>query len=381
MKISKSSVMKLEGPQWLRQKRLRAWNSFSSLPEKPFYRYGLNIITPLEGMNPPELASGGNRIEIESTVRAENSAGDKRLFSSLNMENRFESMHMAFCSQFVYLKVPDNTSLPSPVIIRKTMSEKSFFEHAFIDVGKNCTLSILESLEAEETPTGRGYHSGGVEIFLGEGSSLLFVSTQNLPPRTNNFSIKNAFLSRDSALEWVTADMGSRLTLSRVCGIMEGQGSSLKTKMLVFGSGSQHFDFNVSSTHAAPHTQSDIVQKAVLDGKARMVMNGLVKIEQAAPHSVGYQKEDTLLLSPHAEASPIPNLEIDNNDVKCSHGTTVGQLDKNVLFYLMSRGLDEESAVRLAVKGFLEPLIAALPLKGLRNDIRRSIENKLGGKT
>ena len=144
---------------------------------------------------------------------------------------------------------------------------------------------------------------------------------------------------------------------------MAGQGSSLFTKMMVYGTGQQHFDLNISSVHAAPDTVSDIVLKSALDGKARMVANGLVRIEKNAPRSNGYQKEDTLLLSPDAEAAPIPNLEIDNNDVRCTHGTTVGQIDKNILFYLMARGLVRETATQLVVAGFFEPLIAGIPLQ------------------
>ena len=120
-----------------------------------------------------------------------------------------------------------------------------------------------------------------------------------------------------------------------------------------------------------------MVQRAVLDGKSKLIINGLVKIEQSAPYSNGYQKEDTLLLSPDAEVAPIPNLEIDNNNVRCSHGTTVGQIDKEVLFYLMSRGLDHETALRLAVKGFFEPLIGSLPLESLQEQIRSVVSSRL----
>jgi len=318
MELNKESVLALsrEEPVWLKEKRLHAWDSFSASTPLPFFRYGLSIITPLEGMNIEELDIDGNSIEVSPHhgIQIERSAVDQRLFSSLSLD-RFSSMHIAFCNNFLHIKIPDNTELSDPLFIQKTMTSPTFFNHLFIDVGKNCKLSILESLEGGSPRAGGGdYHSGGVEIFLGEGSSLLFGSNQNLSTTTYNFSVKKAFLQRDSRLEWVTVDTGSLLTLSRIDGKMEGQGSSLYTKMMVFGTRDQHFDFDASSIHRASDTYSDLNQKAVLDGKAKLIMNGLVKIEQNAPRSNGYQKEDTLLLSPDAEASPIPNLEIDNTN-------------------------------------------------------------------
>ena len=375
MKLNKESVLLLsEGDSdQLRQKRIQAWEFFCSTSPIPFIKYGLSIITPLDSIEFDNLDPEGNKISFSSPpgIKINNFINDERVFSTFPQE-RFSSLHIAFCNNFLHIKIPDNFQSGEPLYIQKKMGGKNFFEHIFIDVGKNCKLSILESLEGQGNS-----HSGGVEIFLGEGSSLLFGSKQDLSFETNNLSIKKAFLEKDSKLVWLTFDSGSRLTLSRIDAKMLGQGSSVYTKLMLFGSHNQHFDFNVSSIHSASDTFSDINQKAVLDGRAKMVINGLVKIEKNAPRSNGYQKEDTLLLSPDAEAAPIPALEIDNNNVRCTHGTTVGQIDKKILFYLMARGLDEETATRLVVKGFFETLISSLPLEKLQEDIRKIIESRL----
>ena len=159
--------------------------------------------------------------------------------------------------------------------------------------------------------------------------------------------------------------------------VLQGAGSSLKTSHLAIGSVSQHFDVSLTSTHSAPGTRSTILQKAAMAGKAKIKLNGLVKIQKKATNSNGFQQEDILLLSPEAEASPTPNLEIENNDVRCTHASTVSHMDKERLFYPMSRGLTEEQAARLLVKGFFEPIIKELPLKDIQDKVRAAIEEKL----
>lgn len=326
-------------------------------------KYGLGIATSLDNFFPDEIGSG----QVKCNSKFVSKTGEK-LFS-LIPENQFTSLHKKN-AEILSLKIPDNTILKEPIIIRKTQ-DSAFFEHTIIEVGKNCSLSVIETLE------GSGYHSGGLELFLGEGSKLVFGSSQLLSKESNNFSIKKAFLEKDSYLEIVTADIGSNKTISHITGDLAGQGASLDTKALMFGSGDQHFDFNITSTHSAPHTQSNITQKAVLDDRSKLILNGLVRINQNAPGSNGYQKEDTLLLSPEAEAAPIPSLEIENNDVRCSHGTSVGQIDKDMLFYSQSRGLSEEKATHMAVKGFFEPLISSLPMPSLQEALRKEIKKKL----
>lgn len=293
-------------------------------------------------------------------------------FSTLPLTDRFAIRHAALCDHVLHLRIPDGTVLGEPVVVSKTMGGAGFFEHVIIDVGRDCKLAILESLDGQGS-----VHSGGAEIRVGEGSSLLFGSIQNLSPATDNLSFRTARVAQDASLEWVLIDTGGRVTLSRIDGRMVGRGAKLTTKLMAFSTGSQHVDLDVTSVHAAPDTASDIIQRAVLDGQAKMIINGLVKIQKNAPRANGTQKEDTLLLSPAAEAAPIPALEIDNNDVRCSHATTVGQIDRNVLFYLMTRGLDEEQATRLVVTGFFEPLVAGLPLPALRADVAGIIARRL----
>ena len=238
-------ALPLEGPNWLQEKRKHAWNQFSESEQLPFFRYGLSITTPLEGVEPTTITREGN----ESIVTGVASRKPTPQVFDLLPSDRFASLHKAFTTNFLTIKIPDNTILKDPLVIDHLMNATTFFHHLEIVVGKNCTLSILESVK------GRGaFHSGGVEINIGQGSSLVYGSAQHLDSTTKNIQFRNAHVGQDAKLEWIMIDTGSKLTISRIDGRMDGRGSQLITKMMVFGTGNQHFDFDVASIHGAPNT-------------------------------------------------------------------------------------------------------------------------------
>ncbi len=146
---------------------------------------------------------------------------------------------------------------------------------------------------------------------------------------------------------------------------------------LYFGDWDQHFDHNTSQDHVAPHANSDLLYKGALDGASKAVFRGVIRVHEGAQQTDAYQTNRNLLLSEDAVADSLPNLEIAADDVKCSHGATVGQLDEDSLFYLMSRGLPKEKAERLVVLGFLGEVMSRLPLGGVQQKVTRAIEAKL----
>jgi Fe-S cluster assembly protein SufD len=156
-----------------------------------------------------------------------------------------------------------------------------------------------------------------------------------------------------------------------------GAGASSDMLGLYFGDGDQHFDFNTSQDHIEPNTASDLLYKGALDGKSRAVFRGIIRVHKGAQRTDAYQTNRNLLLSPGARADSLPNLEIEADDVKCSHGASVGQLDSEAKFYLMSRGLSGIQAERLVVLGFLGEVLAKLPLGGVVEKVTRVIEEKL----
>ena len=251
---------------------------------------------------------------------------------------------------------------------------KSEFDHTLIVLDEFSKLTLIENSFGQNTA---GYRSSAVEIFAKESSQINYSSVQELPDSVFNYSQKNAYLEKDASINWVVCDLGVKICKSDVTTWLNGEGSSAKKLTFFFGSGSQQFDLTLNVHHKAPYTRSDLVTRGALNQNAKALYRGLVKIHKEAPESNGFQKEDTLLLSEEAEANAVPNLEIDNNNVKCSHGTTIGQIDHEKLFYLMSRGLSEQKAKRKAVEAFFEPLIRKIEMKELRKTTRQSITQKL----
>ena len=178
-------------------------------------------------------------------------------------------------------------------------------------------------------------------------------------------------------MNWLDCCLGSRYTRADIITRLSGRGSSTNNYGLFFGTGSQQFDLNVGTIHAERNTVCDMMTKGALNDRAKAVYTGLVKINANAANSNGYQKEDTLLLSPDAEADSIPQLEIDNNEVKCTHGATVGQVDKEKLFYLMSRGIPANESKKILVEGFFEPMIQKIAVENVQNKLREIVAERV----
>ena len=178
-------------------------------------------------------------------------------------------------------------------------------------------------------------------------------------------------------INWLDCCFGSNVTLSEVTTNLNGEGAETNNYGIFFGNKKQQFDLVANSMHNMPDTKSDIFTKGALTDKSKCIYRGLVKIQKNASGSNGYQKEDTLLLSPNAAADSIPDLEINNSDVKCSHGASIGRIDREKLFYLMSRGMDETEATRIYVKGFFEELIQKMKIKELRDNMHNLVEKRM----
>jgi Fe-S cluster assembly protein SufD len=184
---------------------------------------------------------------------------------------------------------------------------------------------------------------------------------------------------RDSKLDTLNVSLGGTTTRVDLNARLMGPGSNSDMLGLYFGDGDQHFDHNTSQDHVADHARSDLLYKGALAGKSRSVFRGIIRVHPGAQRTDAYQTNRNLLLSGDARADSLPNLEIQADDVKCSHAATVGQLDAEMLFYLMARGLDREQAERLVVVGFLAEVLGKLPMGGVAEKVGRVIRQKLQG--
>jgi Fe-S cluster assembly protein SufD len=217
-----------------------------------------------------------------------------------------------------------------------------------------------------------------VEIIVGRNASLTYVSLQDFGDDVWQFNHERARIGRDARLDWVSSYMGGRLVKSFQSVELDGQGSWARMSGLFFANGRQHFDLDTQQNHNAPDTTSDLLYKGGLNDRARTVWQGMIKARKDSQRIDGFQANRNLLLSKAARADSIPGLEIEADDVRCTHASTVGQIDPQHVFYLMSRGIPEHKAIEMVVQGFFAPVMERIPFEGVRERIAARILDKVG---
>ena len=244
------------------------------------------------------------------------------------------------------------------------------------------TLVVLEDdAEAEVferyVSSGEGIFDGVVELIVGAGSNLRYVCEQELDERAWHFSTQRGEVERDGSLEWIALGFGSARGKTRMETKLAGQGSSAKVTGAYAGDGRQHLDYDTTQEHAAPHTNSDLAFRGVLTGRSTAVWSGMIKVDRDAQQTDAFQESRNLLLSKRSHADAIPGLEIEADDVRCTHAAAVAQVDREQLYYLTSRGLREDMATRLVVEGFLASLVERVPEGPVRERIGAALERRL----
>ena len=379
------NIQDSDEPKWMKEKRLDALNTFNSLPA-PRLKYGIAI-----ALNSSDIKFDEIQIPKKKNIKLPNIKGivienlsdalknhedivKKYFLSCFSSIGKFEALHTSLWNKGLLIYVPKNTEVKESIKL-SDLNDDFEFQHNIINIEENSSLSIFE--EELSNTKNKAYKTKITELFVNNNSTLNYANFQNLSQNTIIFSTKRALVNQNGKINWIDFCLGGKLTKSEIITRLEKEGSSTNVFSLFFSNNEQQFDLSSSIYHNAKHTISDMAVRGVLDNKSKVIYNGLVKIGEHASNSNGYQKQDALLLSPNAEIDPIPNLEIDNNDVKCSHGTTVSKLDKEKLFYLKSRGLPEEKAKKLMIKGFFDPVIRKIKIKEARKDLRKAISSRL----
>ena len=214
-------------------------------------------------------------------------------------------------------------------------------------------------------------------MVLGDGARIEYLVLQQWGRNVDHFATHRIHLGRDSSAELVVAATGGHLSKTYMEVAMMGPGSTARISGLVIGEGDQHFDYQSLQDHFAPNCVSDLLVKSALRDSAVSVYSGLIKIRKDAQHSDAYQANRNLLLSPKARSDSIPKLEIEANDVRCTHGATHGQVDAEQIFYLESRGIPTREAQNLVVHGFFQPVIDRIALPQVRDQIHEAIDAEL----
>ncbi|MCH2459903.1 MAG: Fe-S cluster assembly protein SufD [Gemmatimonadetes bacterium] len=293
-------------------------------------------------------------------------------------EGKFASLNAALWVDGIFLFVPKGVQLELPIRVTRWLSEAgtAYMSRVLIVAENHSQVSYVDEVVSNDFTT-QMFTSTAAEVIAKDGAQVQFVSVQRLGRGSFYHSVQRTLANRDATLDTLNVGLGASVSRVDLNAKLLGPGATSDMLGLYFGDGSQHFDFNTSQDHTVPNTSSDLLYKGALDGASRSVFRGIIRVHEGAQRTDAYQTNRNLLLSNDARADSLPNLEIEADDVKCSHGATVGELDADAKFYLMSRGLDRVQAERLVVLGFLGEVLARLPLGGVGEKVTRVIEEKL----
>jgi Fe-S cluster assembly protein SufD len=303
-----------------------------------------------------------------------------KLFSAVRPStDRMAAWHAAFLTGGTVLYVPRNVELKAPLysLIGLDQAGAADFSHTLVILEDGAQATLLE--ETASTSADRpGLHVGAVELLVGSGARLRYVQLQNWNQQTFHFAHQMGTVARDASLQWTVGGIGARLAHVHQDVVLEGPGASGEVNGCTFATDRQLLSYYTQQTHRAVNTRSDLLYKDVLRDEARVVWRGMIRVDQGAQQTDGYQRNDSLLLSPEARADSIPGLEIEADDVRCTHGSTAGRVDEDQIFYLMCRGISRYEAMHMIVEGFFHSIYDRIAVDVVRETLSRSVERKLG---
>jgi Fe-S cluster assembly protein SufD len=294
-------------------------------------------------------------------------------------EGKFAALTGALAQNGILLYVPRGVQIERPLHSLYWGPGKSLAHvtHLLVWLEEGSAVTYVHESSSPAGESGQALHSGIVEIHVGQAADLRFVELQSWGENVWNMTHERARVERDGNLAWIFGAIGSHLTKNFSTIDLVGQGATGKMSGFYFSDHDQHLDHDTQQNHLAPSTTSDLLFKGALLGHSRSVWQGMIYVAPNAPKTDGYQANRNLVLSPLARADSIPGLEILTDDVRCSHGATVGKIDQDEVFYLLTRGIPRKQAERLIVEGFFDPIMQRIPFEGVRQRFQRAIEEKM----
>jgi Fe-S cluster assembly protein SufD len=278
-----------------------------------------------------------------------------------------------------FVHVAAGTALDRPILVTAVQgSERSALDWRTLIVVEDGAQAEVWEQYLSADPAQDAVFNTVVELVVGENARLRFVCGQGLSERSWIFGSQRAEVARDGALDWVALGFGSARGKVRMETKLAGPGANGRITGAYASHGRQHVDFDTTQEHAAPHTTSDLAFRGVLQGRSEAVWRGNIIVDPGAQQTDAFQESRNLLLSKRAHADAIPGLEIQANDVRCTHAAAIAQIDPEQLFYLTSRGLREETAKRLVIEGFLAALVERFEEGPVREVLGGALERRLG---
>jgi Fe-S cluster assembly protein SufD len=292
-------------------------------------------------------------------------------------EGKFAALHAAFWRGGSFLYVPAGVQAAAPLHNALWSEAGKTYTHTLVVLEAGSKAVFIDEY-ASANGEDQALHNGVVELLVGDNADLTYASLQDFGTNTWQFTHERGRVGRDARLDWVCSIMGTRLTKSFQTVELDKPGGWARMSGLFFTNGRQHFDLDTQQNHNAADTISDLLYKGALKDRSRSVWQGMIKALPGSQRIDGFQANRNLVLEASARADSIPGLEIEADDVRCTHASTIGQLDDTEVFYLMSRGIPEDVAVRMVVQGFFDPVMQRIPIEGVRERIGARILEKVG---
>jgi Fe-S cluster assembly protein SufD len=294
-------------------------------------------------------------------------------------EGKFSALAGAFAQNGVVLYVPKGVVVEEPLhsVLWGPGANLAHVSHILVLVDEGSSVTYVHESASPDDMASNSMHAGIVEIQVMQEASLKFVELQSWGRHVWNFSHERARVERAGNLDWIFGAIGSRLTKNFSELDLAGEGAQGRMSGFYFTDGNQHLDHDTQQNHLAPHTTSDLLFKGALKGKSRSVWQGMIYVAPGAQKTDGYQANRNLVLSDAARADSIPGLEILADDVRCTHGATVGKLEQEPIFYLKSRGIPQAEAEKIVVEGFFDPIFQRIPFEGVRERFQQYISDKM----
>ena len=338
----------------------------------------VNGLVTSESLDPMYAAKGVVFGSLSRCVRDHAELVKKHLHAQININSdRFAALQAAMWTDGYFLYVPKNVVIDKPLHIHAAMGDGSVdLSHSLVVLDEGAEATVLYE-SSSSTPEAGGFHCGGLELVVGARANLRYVGLQDWGSNTWHFAHKRASVDQDANIQWTIAAVGSKFSQVDQQVALIGKGANSHVNGVLFTRDRQQLTYNTIQRHSATHCTSDFLYKAVLQDRSRTVWRGMIKVDEGADKTDGYQRNDNLLLSDDARADSIPGLEIKADDVRCTHGSTSGRVDEELIFYARSRGFTRQEAIRMIVTGFFQQIFDRITIDSVREALGAAIARQV----
>jgi Fe-S cluster assembly protein SufB len=296
--------------------------------------------------------------------------------------HKFAALHAAVWSGGTFIYIPKNVKLSMPLqaYFRMNAKQAGQFEHTLIIVDEGAEMQYIQGCSAPQYSQ-NSLHAGCVEIHVLKGARARYSSIENWSRNTYNLNTKRAIVHEDAIIEWVNGNMGSNITMLYPASVLLGARSKSDFIGIAFAGKGQNQDTGCKIHHIGKDTSSTIISKSISKDGGITTYRGVVSVSKSAENATASVKCDTLMMDNISESNTYPYMDVIAKNVEVGHEATVGKINEEQIFYLMSRGLDEDTATQMIVSGFIEPIVKELPLEyavELNRLIQLEMEGSLG---